>query len=630
MGMHIPDEGNIFTPMSGPLVELLGDINTHKTALPDFQRPWVWEPQMVRDLLISVAHRYPAGSLLTMPISSATFALRTFEGAGDLRATDQPRMMVLDGQQRLTSLYQALYRRDGVRFKKRAFYFYLDVAQLLAGDDASDNVFADALFYVVQEKNDKRVRYDGLAPRYELTTREHELASGALPLNVMFDVNGALSSWKDSYLEEQSDRDWDRYKSIKADWDRLVQPWLDRIRTYPFPVVELRQDMSLGAICHIFEKVNSTGVPLDVFDLCTAILWAQGYSLNEEWAKTRRRMEQTNLLLMQPKPLSGTHFLQGIALLDSLERKRANPGQRIAVACRKEDLMKLDVATVKRWWPLLVEGYQEASSFLTNQGVLSERILPYTTLIIPLSAMLADLRRRKGEAHVAEAWPKVARWYWCSVLTQRYSSQVESAAALDLEQTLSWVDGVGEAPDVVRTFSFRPDALQEITSIRNAIYKGILCLLARVGAEDFGGKGKLSIALFYDSQQDHHHIFPTEALRQMGIKDPRGDAIVNKTLISAAVNRSIGSKRPSEYAASLSKGDMGVSGFDAILRSHRIDPGALRADNWEEFVLTRREQLRQLIVSACGAVQPFSAQSDEPVVPVTIFDADDESEDLGA
>lgn len=630
MGMHIPDEGNIFTPMSGPLIELLGDINTHKTALPDFQRPWVWEPQMVRDLLISVAHRYPAGSLLTMPITGSAFALRAFEGAGDLRAADKPNMMVLDGQQRLTSLYQALYRREGVQFKKRTFYFYLDVAQLLAGGDVRDNVFADALFYVVQEKTGKRVRYDGLAPIYELTTHEQEVASGALPLNILFDVNGALSKWKDGYLEARSDKDWDRYMSVKADWDKRVQPWLDRIRSYPFPVVQLRQDMPLGAICHIFEKVNSTGVPLDVFDLCTAILWAQGYSLNEEWARTRKRMEQTNVLLMQPKPFSGAHFLQGIALLDSLDRKRANPGQRIAVSCRKEDLMKLDAATVQRWWPLLVEGYQEASSFLTNQGVLSERILPYSTLIIPLTAMLADLRKRKGDAHVAEAWPKIARWYWCSVFTQRYSSQVESAASLDLEQTLNWVDGVGEAPDVVRTFSFRPDSLQEITSIRNAIYKGILCLLAREGAEDFGGKGKLSIALFYDSHEDHHHIFPTEALRQMSVNDPRGDTIVNKTLISAAVNRSIGSKRPSQYATSLSAGDIGAPGFDAILRSHRIDPGALRADDWDAFVLTRREQLRQLIVTACGAVQPFSAQSDEPAVPITIFDADDDSEDLGA
>ncbi len=81
---------------------------------------------------------------------------------------------------------------------------------------------------------------------------------------------------------------------------------------------------------------------------------------------------------------------------------------------------------------------------------------------------------------------------------------------------MAWVDGTGSVPEVVRTFSFRPEALQEITSIRNAIYKGVLCLLAREGAKDFGGSGKLTTALFYDARHDHHHIFPTEALASDG------------------------------------------------------------------------------------------------------------------
>ena len=73
------------------------------------------------------------------------------------------------------------------------------------------------------------------------------------------------------------------------------------------PVVELRSDMPLSAICHIFEKVNSTGVPLDVFDLCTAILWAQGFELNQRWETTRQTLQPQ----VRMQPLSGTYFLQG-------------------------------------------------------------------------------------------------------------------------------------------------------------------------------------------------------------------------------------------------------------------------------------------------------------------------------
>ncbi len=99
MTMHVPSEGNIFTANPEPLSDLLAVIHTHSTALPNFQRPWVWEPQMVRELLIYVAYRYPAGSLLTMPVSSSAFALRPFEGSGDSLRRD-PTLLVRDVRRR--------------------------------------------------------------------------------------------------------------------------------------------------------------------------------------------------------------------------------------------------------------------------------------------------------------------------------------------------------------------------------------------------------------------------------------------------------------------------------------------------------------------------------------------------
>jgi hypothetical protein len=606
--MHLPSEGSLFTAKPEPLADLLTGIHKHKIALPNFQRPWVWEPQMVYDLIVSVAYRYPAGSLLTMPVQSASFALRSFEGSGELRPGEDPGLMILDGQQRLTSLYQALFRPDGVHVKGRVYHFYLDVAVLMSDPDGSidtgDPYFADALFYVAEEKRTRRrVRYEGLQPIYELTTSAQELEVGALPLRIVFDPNGSLAEWKKSYLVQQSDKDMDRFLKLDSEWDRLVRPWLDRIRNYPFPVVDLRADMPLGAICHIFEKVNSTGVPLDVFDLVTAILWAQGFHLNEEWASTRERLKRD----IPMQPLSGTSFLQGLSLLDSLHRKWSHPDERIAVACRKQDLMALKRETVAKWWNVLVEGYREAAKFMKDNGILTERILPYSTLIVPLSTIFAHIKHHKGEAHVGSTWQKVEQWYWCSIFSQRYSSQVEYASAQDYEQVIGWING-GEPPDVVRTFGFRSDYLQEITSIRNAIYKGILCLLARNGARDFGGGGKLSTDLFYETSQDHHHIFPLNALKELKIDDPRVDAIVNKTLISAAVNRSIGGRRPSQYVGTW-RGNLGGTTFDKILETHAINSNILSTDAWEEFVNDRRERLRQLIESACGGnVQPFTEE----------------------
>lgn len=609
--MNIPSEGTIFTPKADQLVDILRGIKLQKVALPNFQRLWVWEPDMVRDLIISVAYRYPAGSLLTMPVTSnnGKFAMRPFEGAGTQLETT-PTVMVLDGQQRLTSLFQALYSKDGVTYQGRKYYFYLDIDHLLSDPDGDieigDPYFEDALFYVVSDKRTgKKIRYDNLSARYELTTREQELENSAIPLYAIFDQH-LLDEWKSRFLERKVNGEWQHYPEYQNMWDKLVKPWFTRIQTYPFPVVELRSDMPLSAICHIFEKVNSTGKPLDVFDLATAVLWAKGFELNTRWAQTAKDLR--TLFPMQPS-LLGTHFLQGLSLLNSLSNKRTDSG--VAVNCRRQDLLNLDRETVERWWGVLVDGYREAARFMINEGILSERILPYTTLIVPLSTIFAYVKHYKGTAHTGSTWQKVSQWYWCSVFSARYSSRVETASAQDSEQVLNWIDG-GPVPDVVRTFSFRSDALQEITSIRNVIYKGVLCLLARDGAKDFGGGGKLSTALFYDTSQDHHHIFPTDALARLNIRDPRANTIVNKTLISSAVNRSIGGRLPSDYVNDW-RGKLGTS-FDEILDSHAISADRLASDDWIGFVNDRRERLRALIESVCGgSFQPFTDNGDMEV-----------------
>src|SRR5699024_7488712 len=125
--------------------------------------------------------------------------------------------------------------------------------------------------------------------------------------------------------------------------------------------------------------------------------------------------------------------------------------------------------------------------------------------------------------------------------------------------------------------------------IRSAIYKGTLCLLAKNGAQEFGGEGTLSVNLYYDTQQDHHHIFPRRGLEKLEIDDWRQNSIVNKTLINASLNRSIGGRLPSAYVASM-KSRLGEERTQTILRSHLIAPDALEADNWGDFYLSRREE----------------------------------------
>lgn len=604
--MAVPSNADIFQAKSESLSGLLPDIHAHKAALPNFQREWVWDPTMVKDLIISVANRYPAGSLLTMPNAGNTFALRPFSGSGSPLKTT-PTLMILDGQQRLTSLYQALFSKNGINDASGGTHFiYLDVKKLTDHETVasqSEDVFADCVFTVPVNRHGLRLRYKGLRDYDDISTFDEEIEHGTLPLYTVFNPED-FGKWRDRFIQQRANRDYDRLMELLEEWDQEVAPWITRIRDYRFPVIELNRDMELHAICHIFEKVNSTGVPLTVFELCTAILWAKGLRLNDKWQASRERLTHDQVLRMQG-PIEGAMFLQVISLLSSLKRKRASPDSRIAVNCRREDLLKLQKETVEEWWDTAETAYRDASKFMESQGIIAQRVLPYSTLLLPLAAIMGFLKTELGNAKYSQAWPKLERWYWCSVFAQRYSSSVEATASVDLEQVVTWIEG-GDEPEAVRTFTFAADRLQDYTNIRSAIYKGILCLIARNGAKDFGGEGTLSVNLYYDSQQDHHHIFPANALGQLGIKDWRVNSIVNKTLIGASMNRSIGGRLPSAYVETM-KSRLGEERTHSILRSHLISPETLEANGWEDFFLSRREELKQLIQTTCGGqMQDFT------------------------
>src|SRR6266581_6265553 len=117
------------------LKELLIEINSRTMVLPDFQRDFLWEPNATQELIVSIANNYPAGSLLRVRDAKRVFAAREFEGAPSLGGQKHT-FLVLDGQQRLTSLYQAFYGVGEHRY-------YLALRRLLEGSD-----FEDALFHV--------------------------------------------------------------------------------------------------------------------------------------------------------------------------------------------------------------------------------------------------------------------------------------------------------------------------------------------------------------------------------------------------------------------------------------------------------------------------------------------------
>src|SRR5688572_9931696 len=115
------------------LKELLGEIHNRSTVLPDFQRDFVWEPGATQELIVSIANNYPAGSILRVRDAKRVFAAREFEGAPALNGVKHT-FLVLDGQQRLTSLYQAFF---GVG----EHLYFLELRKLMDGADFEEAIF---------------------------------------------------------------------------------------------------------------------------------------------------------------------------------------------------------------------------------------------------------------------------------------------------------------------------------------------------------------------------------------------------------------------------------------------------------------------------------------------------------
>ena len=590
---QVEERRRVFKTNPEELQGLLGAIANKKVALPEFQRNWVWKPDDVQALLVSIIQDYPAGSLMTYNYPGDSFQVRGFAGA-PTPIQDTVEYLILDGQQRLTSLYQALYYGDGVHDKEndrrpahkhKFYFFYLDLNTIERGDSVEEAVFHVDETRVLKGE-DRRVKYD-------LSTREGEFEHRCLPLNCVFDRNGTYERWKNGFARHvTSQTGEDALDFIERFNAQVTRPYVDVIKNYAFPTVELHRETPLHAICHIFERVNSSGVTLTVFELLTAILWTQGKHLRDLWEETQAKLRAKN----QHFKVDAVAFLQTVSLISSYHRKRASP--RGAVSCKREALLALKAQDIDQYWDMAIEGYGLAFKIVDENGVKTQRYIPYATMLVPLAAMCAQIAQDHGGVTREETYVKLRQWFWRSVFSRRYSAAFESRAALDFEQMMGWIAG-GEIPDAVRFYQFDPELLYEITTIRNAVYTGVLCLLMQRGALDFKSGFQMTSQILYDHNVDHHHIYPRDALKDVDVSDRVKDCIVNKTMIDASTNRSIGGDPPPTYLERLEK-EQRSRPLSEILASHLIDEGMMRQGDFESFLEQRHRALVELIAEATG------------------------------
>lgn len=567
----------IFYSTSELLTSLLESIKNGETQLPDFQRGWVWDDERIRRLLVSILQSYPIGAVMFLQTGnpSVNFKPRFLEGVM-LNHQVMPDRLILDGQQRLTSLYQALYTGEPVltqdsRGNSVRRWYYLDIEKCIDPD-------ADKEEAIISVPDDKIVRGVGGQVVADYSTSEKECEAGVLPVYLLFRP-AELLNWQTHYFSNPA-----KLQERSAHWSKLMSEVHPAFTQYQIPVIILHNTTPKEAVCQVFENVNTGGVTLTVFELLTASFAADNFSLRDDW-QGREDVFKKNPVLSS---LKNTDFLAAIALL-------ATYHSGTAIGCKRKDILKLTLQEYQAWADQVEKGFMEAAKFLMEQKIFSARDLPYTTQLVPLAAIFTELGTK---AHSLPVRQKLARWYWCGVFGELYGAAVEARFAKDLPQVVSWVNG-GTEPDTVKEAFFNPDRLLTLRTRLSAAYKGIHVLLMREGGQDFLSGTPVDIQTYYNDNVDIHHVFPVEFCKNRNIDPELRDSIVNKTPLSSRTNKIIGGNAPSIYLASLENNfNLSPETLDQILASHLIDAQALRNDDFDTFFEKRKTALLQKIKEA--------------------------------
>ncbi|MFE8033572.1 DUF262 domain-containing protein [Thiohalocapsa marina] len=317
--------GSTFQTNPYDLYKLLEDCHRGVLQLPDFQRSWVWDEDRIKSLIASVSRAFPVGALMTLDTGGeVNFKPRPVEGAPPEAKQAAPHSLLLDGQQRMTSLYQVTLRNKVIatitpKKKKVKRWFYLDIRQTL--DPHTDREDA-----VIGVPEDRVIRKSfGREPVLDLSTPEQEYAELMYPVTQVFDWDRWQDGFDEYWRGEENAHNRELFRAFK----RSI---LENFKYYRVPVISLDRSTSKEAVCVVFEKVNTGGKALDAFELVTAMYAAAGHELRKDWfggeasAGRHQRFKET----LRPADsetgiiadVKNTDFLQAISLFYTRDRRR--------------------------------------------------------------------------------------------------------------------------------------------------------------------------------------------------------------------------------------------------------------------------------------------------------------------
>lgn len=506
---------------------ILDHIDSGYMALPEFQRGYVWNRDQVRGLMRSLYRRYPVGSLLVWATGAENAPAR-----GDAQLAPGVVKLILDGQQRVTSLYGLIRGNPPQFFDGRSETF----TGLHFNLDTEEFAFYSPL--TMQQQ-----------PRWIDVSRLMLEGPGAFMRDLLNDPDNQ------SHIDELLGR----LQSLYA------------IRDVDLHIEEVTgDDKTIDVVVDIFNRVNSGGTKLSKGDLALAKICATRPEARSELKETLARwraadynfsmdwfLRSVNTVANGEARFEHMHDMESEEFHDALRR-----------ATRSIDFV--------------------LNSIAGRLGLDHDRVF-FGRYAMPVMAHYVD--RRGGHITDPTERDKLLFWYLQSSMWGRFSGSTETI----LDRDLQVLQGEGNGPDLLiselRTWRGGLEATPENFAgwSLGARFYPVLYLLTRMGeARDWGSGLPLRSGLLGQmSQLEVHHIFPKNVLYPAGYKRPEVNAVANYCLLTKDTNLQISDRPPDEYLTEIQQKHPGA------LESQWIpaDSELWKIENYLDFLRERRQLL---------------------------------------
>jgi len=567
------------------LAQLVEDIDKGVVALPEFQRDFVWEVEKTLELFDSFVRDIFAGSLI-YGVPSFEITVREIDklprsGKGSrakLRLTSYDKSeidrlvktsgfrLLLDGQQRATSIYRALRGVDEVYFVLRTEDELTEEVKLIP---AAKRTLEQVLSEFSNEISPGRICI-GMHDAYRVLRGE---ASREKEKVALF-MNTSQLGFSEPELAQNS-VEFEAYLTQMKNMENLLRQ--EKLVAYYL----LDTDEEKFAL--FFERSNSKGMQLNFIDILAAKLYV-GFNLRakvSEFKDAHPALELNREVLVR----SLSFAISG--------------GKDTS---RSYILSNLTHVHFSEHWETFTKLYVRAHTYLSaNRLMIHPSWLSYENILIPLIAFLRHIPHFDF-AQITELQARTLRnWYWLTILSRRYSSAAQTSVLEDSQalEKLAYGDftPVHTVLTKLQPIVREADDLIGIHKKHDALYKGVLNLV------NFHTGGFRSLqsgqVVTWDSNLEDHHIFPKDFLQKNYKKDVNLHAeinsVVNRTLIPKLTNIKASNKAPSVYLAEINKQNANLS---TALASHLIPEETMSGiydDVYELFLEDRSKAIMSAI-----------------------------------